>query len=300
MALARSPRLSSGGPSGMVFELLRDCFTLEDLASGFDLLFDLCTHIAQGRVSPSTAYLLGASRLLALEKPSGGVRPIVMGEVLYRLVARTLGFQFWEALADHFSPLQFGVAMREGCETIIHGLRAILDLHPDWVALQVDIQNAFNTISQEALFHELRVATGSLDQLFPFVCFFYACPSPLYFSHCSLEDEVTLFSSESDICQGDPLGGALFALAHLRVLRTTASEHPLCLFPSLADDTRIVGPPEAVVPAFHTLEGHLSAVGLTIQPTKCATWSPFGLSSSMSLPQGFHSLLQGFEYLTPL
>ncbi|KAL2608123.1 hypothetical protein R1flu_026696 [Riccia fluitans] len=271
MALARFLRLSFGGPSGMVFELLRDCFILEDLASGFDLLFDLCTHIALGRVSASTAYLLGASHLLTLEKPSGGVRPIAVGEVLYRLVARTLGFQFWETLADHFSPLQFVVATRGGCETIIHGLRATLDLHPDWVVLQVDIQNAFNTVSREALFLELCTAIGSLYQLFPFVRSFYAHHLPLYFSHCPGEDEVTVLSSESGIHQGDPLGGALFALAHLRAFRTVASEHPLYMFPSFVDNTHIVGPLEVVVPAFHTLEGHLSAVGLTVQPTKCAT-----------------------------
>ncbi|KAL2644378.1 hypothetical protein R1flu_011965 [Riccia fluitans] len=192
MALARSPRLSSGGPLGMVFELFRDCFTPEDPTSGFNLLFELCTHIAQGRVSSSMAYLLGASCLLALEKPSSGVRPIVVGEVLYQLVARTLRFQFWEALVDHFSPLQFGVAMCGGCKTIIHDLRATLDLHQGWVVLQVDIRNAFNTVSQEALFCELRAAMGSLDQLFPFVHSFYARRS-LYFSHCSCEDEVTLF-----------------------------------------------------------------------------------------------------------
>ncbi|KAL2635465.1 hypothetical protein R1flu_006944 [Riccia fluitans] len=131
------------------------------------------------------AYLLGASRLLALEKPSGGVQPIAMGEV--------------------------------------------------------DIQNAFNTVSREVLFHELRPATGSLDQLFPFVRSFYAHRSPLHFSHRSHEDEVSLLSSESSTRQGDPLGGALFALAQLRALRIVASEHPLCLFPSLADDTHIVG-----------------------------------------------------------
>ncbi|KAL2629302.1 hypothetical protein R1flu_013988 [Riccia fluitans] len=215
----------------MVFELLHDCFTLEDPASGFDLLFDLCIHIAQGRLSASMAYFLGASRLLALERPSGGVRPIVVGEV--------------------------------------------------------DIQNVFNTVSREALFHELRAATGSLDQFFPFVHFFYARCLPLYFSHCSREDEVSLFSSELGTRQGDPLGGALFALAHLRALRTMALEHPLCMFPSLADDTHIVGPSEVVLPAFHSLEGHLSAVGLTVQPTKCAIWSPSGLSSSLSLPPGF-------------
>ncbi|KAL2643240.1 hypothetical protein R1flu_010827 [Riccia fluitans] len=270
----------------MVFKLLWDCFTPEDPASGFDLLFNLCTHIAQGRLSAPTAYLLGASRLLALEKPSG-VRPIAVDEVLYRLVSCSLGFQFRKTLANHFSPLQFGVVTHGGCETIIHGLYATLDLHPDWIILQFDIRNAFNTISQEALFCELRVATGSLDQLFPFVHSFYARRSPLYFSHCSCEDEVSLLSSESGTCQGDPLGGALFALAHLHALRIVASKHSLCLFPSLADDTHIVGPFEAVVPAFHALEGHLSAMGLTVQPTKCAAWSPSELSSSLSLPPGF-------------
>ncbi|KAL2608417.1 hypothetical protein R1flu_026990 [Riccia fluitans] len=277
----------------MVFELLRDCFTPEGPTSGFDLMFDLCTHIAQGRVFASTAYLLGASCLLALEKPSSDIRPIPVGEILYRLVARTLGFQFQEALADHFSPLQFGVAMRGGCETIIHGLRATLDLHPDWVVLQVDIQKAFNIVSWEALFCELRSAIGSLDQLFPFVRSFYARRSPLYFSHCSHEDEVSLFSPESGTRQGDPLGSSLFALAHLRALRTVASEHPLCLFPSLADDIHIVGPPEDVMPTFHTLEGHLSAVGLIVQPTKCVAWSPSGLPSSLSLPPGFSLPFEG-------
>ncbi|KAL2608814.1 hypothetical protein R1flu_027387 [Riccia fluitans] len=243
------------------------------------------------------AYLLGASCLLALEKPLGGIRPIAVGEVLYRLVVVTLGFKFWEALVDHFSPLQFGVAMRGGCETIIHGLRTTLDLHPDWVVLQVDIQNAFNTVSREALFCDLHAATGSLDQLFLFVRSFYGHRSPLYFSHCSCEDEVTLFSSESSTRQGDPLDGALFALAHLRALRSMTSEHPLCLFPCLADDTHIVGPLEAVVPAFHTLEGHLSAVGLTVQPTKCAAWSPSGLSSSLSLPPWFSLPSTGLRVL---
>ncbi|KAL2614144.1 hypothetical protein R1flu_025836 [Riccia fluitans] len=139
----------------MVFELLRDCFTPEDPASSFDILFDLCIHIAQGRVSASTTYLLGASHLLALEKPSGGVRPIVVGEVLYLLVARTLGFQCREALVDHFSHLQFDVATCGGCETIIHGLRATLDLHPNWIVLQVDIQNAFNIVSREVPVREI-------------------------------------------------------------------------------------------------------------------------------------------------
>ncbi|KAL2634356.1 hypothetical protein R1flu_005835 [Riccia fluitans] len=117
----------------MVSKLLRDCLILEDTANNFDLLSDLCTHIAQSRLSTPTAYLLGASCFLALEKSSGGIRPIVVDELLYRLVTRSLGFQFQATLEDHFSPLR--VAMRGGYETIIHGLRATLDLYPDWVVL---------------------------------------------------------------------------------------------------------------------------------------------------------------------
>ncbi|KAL2633222.1 hypothetical protein R1flu_004701 [Riccia fluitans] len=134
-----------------------------------------------------------------------------------------------------------------GYKTIIHGLRATLDLHPDWVVLQVDIRKAFNTVSREEFFRELCATIGFLDQLFPFVSSFYAHHSSLYLSHCSRGDEVSHLSSKSGIHQGDPLGGALFTLAHLHALRTMASEHPLCLFLSLANVTHIVGPLEAVL-----------------------------------------------------
>ncbi|KAL2654041.1 hypothetical protein R1flu_022169 [Riccia fluitans] len=74
----------------------------------------------------------------------------------------------------------------------------------------------------------------------------------------------TLFS-QMGTRQGDPLGGALFALGHLRALRSTTTAHPLCIFPSYADDTYIAGPVDVVLPAFHTLQDQLSSVGLTIQ-----------------------------------
>ncbi len=45
-ALVHSPCFSFSGPSGMVYELLRKCFVPDDYASGFDLLFDVCGHIA--------------------------------------------------------------------------------------------------------------------------------------------------------------------------------------------------------------------------------------------------------------
>jgi len=47
-------------------------------------------HIAHGHVPPSISSLLVALQLMALEKQAGGVKPIVIGEVIYQLVVRTL------------------------------------------------------------------------------------------------------------------------------------------------------------------------------------------------------------------
>ncbi len=51
----------------------------------------------------------------------------------------------------HFSLHQVGVMIRDGCETMVHGVQMMLDLHPNWVVLQVDVHNAFNSVSQLAI-----------------------------------------------------------------------------------------------------------------------------------------------------
>jgi hypothetical protein len=44
--LACSPRFSFSGLLYMVYELLRNYFVINDYASGFDLFFEVCEHIA--------------------------------------------------------------------------------------------------------------------------------------------------------------------------------------------------------------------------------------------------------------
>jgi hypothetical protein len=53
--------------------------------------------------------------------------------------------------------------------------------------------------------------------------------------------------------QGEPLGGSLFALAYYQALLKTITQVPNCVFPSLANDTHIVGPMSKVVLAFDHL-----------------------------------------------
>jgi hypothetical protein len=69
------------------------------------------------------------AHLLSMTKPSSGVHPIIMGETLYWLIGWVLCLSFHDAFATYFSLHQFGITTKGCCETIIHDIICILDLH---------------------------------------------------------------------------------------------------------------------------------------------------------------------------
>jgi hypothetical protein len=69
----------------MVLKPFKNYFHLENLASGFPYLFQLCFHIAQGHIPPQIARVFGTTHLLAMTKLSSGVHPIIVGETIQKL-----------------------------------------------------------------------------------------------------------------------------------------------------------------------------------------------------------------------
>ena len=105
------------------------------------------------------------------------------------------------------------------------------------------------------------------------------------------EEMVVELESATGTRQGDPLGGVLFAIGHQRALRATAVAFPECAFPSIADDTHIVGPPARVAEAFVHFDAQLALLDLCVQPSKCVAWSPSG-------PEVFAGVLpEGVSYV---
>jgi hypothetical protein len=97
-------------------------------------------------------------------------------------------------------------------------------------------------MSRGVIFQELHVASGDIVQLIPFVHAFYAFEFPLFYSHHNREGDVIVILSAMGTHQDDALGKTLFALAHFKALCSIASHFPSCLFPSIADNTHIIGP----------------------------------------------------------
>ena len=64
-------------------------------------------------------------RLTALSKPDGGVRGIIAGDVVRRLVAKTTSQQLSPAVERATRPHQHAMTTKAGCECIAHALPGI-------------------------------------------------------------------------------------------------------------------------------------------------------------------------------
>ena len=66
---------------------------------------------------------------MALRKPHGVVRGIVAGEVLRRLVARTMAQQYAVRVETATSPNQYALSTRAGTKCVTHTVQAVTDLN---------------------------------------------------------------------------------------------------------------------------------------------------------------------------
>ena len=109
--LRSSKKGATAGPSGMTCEHLRPL--LPDVR-GLHLLFQISQRMARGQVPEAVINIIRIGRLTALFKPDGEVRGIVAGDVVRRLVARTMSQQLSLAVERATSPYQYAMTTRAG------------------------------------------------------------------------------------------------------------------------------------------------------------------------------------------
>ncbi len=79
---------------------------------------------------------------------------------------------------------------------------------------------------------------------------------------------VTIIESSLGMRQGDPLRRLLFVLAHYQTFLNTITWAPSYVFPSLTDDTHIMGPLSEITCAFDHFSTQLILVGLRVKVSK--------------------------------
>ena len=62
------------------------------------------------------------------------------------------------------SGFQFGEGVPGGLESVVHSIRVVLlDQNPEFLALSIDMKNAFNTIRRADVAKQLHAQLGRLD-----------------------------------------------------------------------------------------------------------------------------------------
>ena len=98
---------------------------------------------------PNSLSALLACRLISLDK-NPGLRPIGIGEVLRRIISKSVTAVLRNELQNAAGGLQLCVGQESGCEAGIHSMSEIFDDENTHGIIQVDANNAFNTINRSS------------------------------------------------------------------------------------------------------------------------------------------------------
>ena len=204
--LPRARRGAAPGPSGYTAEILRLVLDEEDASQ---LFFEVASLLARAHVPESAVAGLALGRLVALSKPGGGTRGLVVGDFLRRLVARTIAQQFAADFEAACNPHQYALSTRAGAEALVHTLQARTQADPSLTLLSVDAAAAYDLVSREAMLTSLRDTPSTLSVL-PFARMWYARESCYVWAAGDRSHRIPQAEGGE---QGDPLMPAMFSLA---------------------------------------------------------------------------------------
>jgi len=138
------------------------------------LLEEFATSYANAELPAWFYYVFTAVKAMAPIKrpastPDGApdVRPVGVGECLRRAIHSAVVSAQRPLLRDHLWPQQIAIGVPNGLSILIFGVRFLLEVHPEWVVVRVDLRNAHNEVKRLALVRRMADAEhmGSLVPL---------------------------------------------------------------------------------------------------------------------------------------
>ena len=237
-------------------------------------LVKLVNVMAAGKVPDSVAPYLCGARLHAAKKKDNTLRPIAVGNLLRRLVAKCFSSALAPKAATLLGPHQLGVGVRGGCEAIAHAVRRVVKEDPSKWVLQADLINAYNLVDRAKVLEE---TARHFPECLAWAKTCYGAPSFLKFGLSNILSALGLH-------QGDPLAGLLFCLALKPVVDIIEEQVPtLSLNAWYCDDGNIHGTKNELATVVDIIQqegrrrGLILSTSATVQPPKqpkSCVWSP--------------------------
>ena len=106
-------------------------------------------------LDPSMLEAFICCRLVPLDKQPG-IRPIGIGEVLRRIIGKSIGWAIKQDLMEAAGPLQAAGGAKGGAEAAIHAMRKIFEDENTDAVILVDASNAFNSLNRQVALHNVQ------------------------------------------------------------------------------------------------------------------------------------------------
>ena len=116
---------------------------------------NLAKKLATTIVDPSTLEAFICCRLVPLDKQPG-IRPIGIGEVMRRIIGKSIGWTIKKDLMETAGPLQAAGGAKGGAEAVIHAMRNIFEDENTDAVILVDASNAFNSLNRQVALHNVQ------------------------------------------------------------------------------------------------------------------------------------------------
>ena len=188
-------------------------------------------RLATEIIDPAMLESYVACRLIPLNK-NPGIRPIGVGEVMRRIVGKTIGSVLKDDIQEAAGPLQVSTGLKGGAEAAIHSMREIFSEEGCDGVILVDASNAFNRLNRSVALHNIQITAPSFA---PVLINTYRVPSRLFVTGGG---EMV---SQEGTTQGDPLAMAFYGLSTVPLQNDLRIGEPEVKQVWLADDATGAG-----------------------------------------------------------
>ena len=229
----------------------------------------LINDIANGlHDHPSTRAVLTHLRGVALIKKEGSTdpRPIGIGAALVNVTTGCLlrDETMSKRIANLVGPTELALGRRGGGEALPATIEAAHRVYPNLVIAGTDIENAFNSLSRQAI---LREGCKQLPEFAPLIRMLYGHSNTVTYTHSITEASIHL-TTNVGVTQGCVLSMLLFSICLRVAVEATLKQHPTLIITGYADDRYLLGEPHVVAKGLTTYGRELARLGLRLQVKK--------------------------------
>jgi len=178
----------------------------------------LTRKLCRELVDPDPLSAFISCRLIPLDK-NPGVRPIGIGEVLRRVIGKSITTLLKPEILAATAPLQASAGLQGGVEAAIHALREMYDDKDTHGIILVDADNAFNRLNRKVALHNTGVIC---PELYTYLVNTYRKAARLYIPNAN----GMYILSQDGTTQGDNCASAFYSCSLMPLMDILPTEPP--------------------------------------------------------------------------